>query len=302
MPELILVADDDPFNLKLLTELCESTGYRVHTAADGAAVLDLVARERPDLILLDVTMPRMDGFEVCRVLKSDPHLRGIAVILVTAIQDVDGRLRGIEIGADDYVTKPFRLVELQQRIRTALRLRAAEARIEEVEGRVRELDPKDALTKVGRYHQLRLSLEYEFVRAARYGHPLACVALSVDDLEDKTISDGREAADRVLVELVQEITAGLRGADLLFRFSTDGLVLLLPETDAAGTEVVLQRIVEAHGRASVSGGSPPRARVVVGASVYPAPGIASQDSLLRAAHEAIDVARSNGWVVSAAWR
>jgi PleD family two-component response regulator len=301
--ELILVADDDPFNLKLLTELCESAGYRVRTAADGPSVLDKVARERPDLVLLDVSMPGLDGFEVCRVLKSDPQLRSIAIVIVTAMQDVDARLRGLELGADDYVTKPFRLLELTQRIKTALRVRRAQSRLEEAQGRIRAMDSGEVVSPVGRYGQLRLSLEYEFVRAARYGHPLSCIAIVVDNLSEIAIRGGKEAADLRVGELVGGLMGGIRGVDLLFRFDADGFVLLLPETDAVGTEVVVHRFADAFAKGTLfpSAGDPPP-KLFLGASVYPAAGISSQEALLRAAHGAVDEARSEGKTVGLAWR
>jgi len=113
---LVLVADDDPFNLRLLQELCEAAGYQVITSADGAEVLDVVAREQPDLILLDIDMPNVNGLEVTKILKADPDLSRIPLILVSSPDDEEARTAGIEAGADDYVTKPFGTRELLARV------------------------------------------------------------------------------------------------------------------------------------------------------------------------------------------
>jgi signal transduction histidine kinase len=119
----ILVADDAPDIRALLTEMLRNDGYEVVAATDGKRAVDLAAVERPDLILLDVMMPEMDGIDACRRLKSDPRLRNIPVILVTAKADDDDVILGLDVGADDYVTKPFRKEILAARVRSALRVK-----------------------------------------------------------------------------------------------------------------------------------------------------------------------------------
>ena len=115
MGALVLVADHDPFNLRLLHEACEAAGYDVVTAAVGPEVLTMVARQPPDLLLLDCKMPQLDGFEVLRILKADINLQEIPVVLITDADDVDARGRGIKLGAEDYLTRPYRVFEIQQR-------------------------------------------------------------------------------------------------------------------------------------------------------------------------------------------
>src|SRR5262245_33874525 len=168
MSALILVADADPFNLRLLSELCSTLGYDVVTAADGGAVLDAVARERPDLVLMDVSLPVMDGLQVLRILKADHDLAQLPVLLVTADGDDEARRRGCEMGAEDYVVKPYRSFEIQQRLRNVLRLRTMAANT--TNPPVERFDIADPLTGTGTTSQLHISLEYEFTRAVRYNH------------------------------------------------------------------------------------------------------------------------------------
>ena len=112
----ILIADDEPTNIRLVTRLMSAQGYRILTAANGEEALAVVGRERPDLILLDVNMPKLDGFEVCRHLKSEPETAGIKVVMLTARgADVD-RAKGREAGADDYFIKPFSPVQLLNKV------------------------------------------------------------------------------------------------------------------------------------------------------------------------------------------
>jgi DNA-binding response OmpR family regulator len=117
----ILVVDDDAKNIKLLEALLQPRGYQVVTASNGAEALYHVRQEPPDLMLLDVIMPMVDGFEVCRLLKDNPQTRLIQVVIMTALDGVEDRIKGADAGADDFLTKPVHKDELLARIRTSLR-------------------------------------------------------------------------------------------------------------------------------------------------------------------------------------
>ena len=124
---LILLVDDTPTNLGVLFELLKGRGFKVSVAEDGESALEQVNYARPDLILLDVLMPLMDGFTTCERLKAQPETREIPVIFMTALTDTVDKVKGFELGAVDYITKPFQQEEVLARIRTHLSLQQLKA-------------------------------------------------------------------------------------------------------------------------------------------------------------------------------
>lgn len=177
----ILVVDDEPSIVDVLTRFLSREGYEVVTAANGLQALERVSQEQPDLILLDVTMPEMDGFTVCQRLKEDENTALIPITMLTGLDDREHRTRGIEAGADDFLTKPFEQSILRARIRSQLRLKRLTDQLEHTEGVIFMLaaavEAKDAYTE-GHLRRLRtysehLALAYGLspaeVRAVRYG-------------------------------------------------------------------------------------------------------------------------------------
>jgi two-component system alkaline phosphatase synthesis response regulator PhoP len=119
----VLIADDNPQILELLEAYLEPLGVAVAVAADGEATLAAVERDAPDLLLLDIMMPKRSGFEVCRLLKDDPRYRDIPIIMVTALNEVGDMERARECGGDDFITKPVNKIELVARVQNLLKLR-----------------------------------------------------------------------------------------------------------------------------------------------------------------------------------
>src|SRR5579863_506767 len=181
MTARVLVVDDVDLNVKLLEAKLSSEYFEVLSAHNGPRALDIADAELPDIILLDVMMPRMDGFEVCRRLKASARTADIPVVMVTALSDVTDRLRGLEAGADDFLTKPVSDIALFARVRSLVRLKRMmdELRLrEEVCGRFSSADTGDSLTADISAARILLIEEQGFA-ASRIIDTLTPVAASV---------------------------------------------------------------------------------------------------------------------------
>jgi two-component system alkaline phosphatase synthesis response regulator PhoP len=147
---LILVVDDNQQNLELIQAYLEDVDCETAAARDGIEALEMVAQEKPDLILLDVMMPRMSGFEVCRRLKNNPETGDIPVIMVTALNEFGDIERGIDSGTDDFVSKPINRLELLTRIKTMLKLKHLSDRLQRAMAYMSEVEKQTQTDDVGR--------------------------------------------------------------------------------------------------------------------------------------------------------
>jgi putative two-component system response regulator len=192
MATTILVVDDEQLNRELMTELLEPQGYKIVTAADGQEALKEFACNQPDLVLLDIMMPQLDGVEVCRRLKENPESRLTPIVLVTALSDKEDRVRGIEAGADDFLSKPVDRLELLARVHSLLNLKAYTDELDRAESVLlalaRSIEGKDPYTgghceRLSDYSERlgrRLGLPEEQIKALRRGgivHDIGKVAV-----------------------------------------------------------------------------------------------------------------------------
>jgi two-component system cell cycle response regulator len=221
MPARILVVDDNAVNRTVLVEWLALEHYVVSTAADGFEALARIEAEPPDLVLLDLMMPGLDGFEVCRRIKSDPATEQIPVIMVTAaFVEVDDLVRGFEAGADDFITKPFKGLELTARVRLQLRRK-----------RDYERALVDRLTGAFNLHYLEAHVPRLAMRCRAARKPLAVLMIDVDNLKRINDAHGHAVGDHVLKEIVKRATFALRPSDPVVRRGGDEFVVVMPESD-----------------------------------------------------------------------
>ena len=175
---MVLVVDDHPLNLELIEGCLADVDCRVITATDGIEALELVKKDRPDLVLLDVMMPRMDGYEVCKRLKDSPEGKLLPVVMVTALGQIADRVRGLEVGADDFIVKPIERVELVARVRSLLRVKQLYDRLDSAQRTIfalaRAVEAKD--------RSLEAHTERVGMNARRVGEALGLGEETLDDL------------------------------------------------------------------------------------------------------------------------
>ena len=249
---MILVADDEPTNRSLIQRRLERTGYRVITAQNGQEAVEKAVEAAPDLIILDVMMPVMDGLQACRSIKDNEATRDIPIIFLSARDETDVKVSALGIGANDYISKPFNAEELLARVEVALRLRFERDRLRESaeEARARaemaqERSLTDPLTGLLNRYGLQISLAHELAEARRYNRPLSCLMIDVDRF--KTINDtyGHITGDVALQQIASVLTQVVRRSDIVFRYGGEEFLALLPKTDLEGAVALAEKLREA---------------------------------------------------------
>jgi diguanylate cyclase (GGDEF)-like protein len=244
--------------------------------------VEKITEHKPDLVLLDLNVPLKDGFSVLKWVRGDTRFGDLPIIILTASGQMDGKIRGMELGADDFVTKPFKLIELQTRINSALMVREYRRRLFDAEEELAQFRAVDPVTGAGTYSALKASLDAELARSRRYGRPAACLMFGFDDYPGLRYKLGRDACDAYLTRLFQGVISCLRAADRLFRIDSDEFVILLPETDHPGSRLVAQRILDVMKDIVVEG---PNGVIGVsvrcGGAVFPSETIRTSEDLLR---------------------
>jgi diguanylate cyclase (GGDEF)-like protein len=263
--DTLLVVDDSSAGCHQLGDLL-SPRYRVLTARNGADGFTLAQEHRPDLILLDVRMPDMDGYAVCRRLKSDSRTREIPVLFLTALGGDGDEMRALEAGAIDFLQKPVNPAVLAARVRNHLELK-------HLQDRLRNLSLLDALTGIGNRRRFDQYLELEWQRCSRHGQPLSLVMGDVDHFKAYNDGYGHRQGDECLRSVARVFDHALRRpGDLAARYGGEEFVCVLPETDPEGGRIVADQIMEQlEALALPHRFSPNAARVTVSVGVATAP-------------------------------
>ncbi len=298
----ILVVDDQEDNVEVLRARLEARGYETITARDGEQALQIVEASPPDLILLDVMMPKLDGNEVARRIKGNPALPFIPIIMQTALDSTESKVEGLGAGADDYITKPINFAELEARVRSMLRIKALQDAVLEREralaAAMEELQRvaiTDGLTGLYNRRHIEERLHEMFEHSLRLHEPLACAMFDLDHFKSVNDTYGHQAGDEVLRQLAVLLTDSARDIDRVGRYGGEEFMIILPGTvlDAAVTFAERARLaVESH-IFTFEGGTL-RRTMSCGVAAWPHPRIRHRDELVKSADDALYVAKNMG--------
>ena len=259
----VIIVDDSAINRHLLGQLLRFLGAEVLEADGGRTAIDMISREPVDLVMLDIRMPDLDGFEVLSHLKSDPELSHIPVVMVSALDDSDAAVRCLEMGAEDYVNKPYEPTVLKARMRACLEKKHLRDREREIlrqmmtlkqdlalrndelvaaNRKLGEFAFTDSLTGIPNRRCAMDTMTRLWSASDRSKRPLSCLLVDIDQLQKFNDTFGNEAGDRVIQLTAKTMTESVRACDVVSRFGGGRFILLFPDTDGPSLMVAAERL------------------------------------------------------------
>ncbi len=299
----ILIVDDIPANIRLLESYLVNSVYELYQAKDGEEAIQQIEAVEPDLILLDIMMPKMNGYDTCRLIKKSEKGRFTPVIMVTALNEGESQIRGIESGADDFISKPINKYELRARVKSLLRIKTLHDQLqdkidqlERTKERLRQLAIKDGLTGLYNYRHLKKTLNYEVQRSERHKSPFSLIMFDIDHFKKYNDTFGHLAGDKVLQIIAKLLVRNLRRIDTAARYGGEEFAVLLPNTVKKNARVVaekLRTLIERYPFPYQANQSDNNLTISLGLSNYPADG-RSFEQLVECADKRLYRAKASG--------
>jgi diguanylate cyclase (GGDEF)-like protein len=244
---LVLLAEDSMVIRAVVRQQLEAQGHRVIEASNGAEALALCRTSTPDVVLLDIEMPVLDGYGVLEAIKGDPQLAGIPIVFLTAREDTESVVRALELGAHDYLRKPFEPAELRARVSAAMRVKSLQDELQRRNEELDRLSRVDSLTGLANRRHIVLECSRLFAGSRRRKEPVGACMIDIDHF--KAINDtwGHLSGDAVLVEVADRIQRAIRAEDMVGRWGGEEFLALVV---AGSPETVL--LVGERARAAVT--------------------------------------------------
>jgi len=290
----ILIVDDDRAVLAALEEMVRAHSYETITARTWSDALRAYRQSKPDMVLLDVMMPTIDGFKLARIIKNEDAERFVPIILITGLGDVESKRRGIASGADDFLTKPVSPLELELRLSSMLRIKELTDQIQLANDKLAELAATDPLTQLRNRRVIYEHLEREFARARRYDHPLSVFMMDIDHFKVVNDTYGHPVGDEVIRLVAKVLQDSTRETDLVGRYGGEEFIVLAPETDGESALIVGERIRSSVQKQSEEGVGIPAVTISIGVATTRAVEAAHFEDLIHLADEALYSAKKAG--------
>ncbi len=264
-------------------------------ATNGIEAFKMLMSQQVDIILCDLNMPGIDGFKFLALKQSRPEYGEVPVIMLTGEEDVKSKVRGLEAGASDYLTKPFHDEELLARVKVHLKIKALQGELREKNSRLESISRTDELTGVNNRRFFMECLRLEFDRSRRYTVPLGFGMVDIDHFKRINDTHGHQTGDRALTVVAQFLRKAMRGADVLGRIGGEEFAILMPHTEQAGCTHALGRwrqqieampIVHENIQLNLT--------VSIGAACFPRDGVERPEQLIALADEALYKAKASG--------
>ena len=240
----ILIVDDEKDMLEIINDILSVEDYQLINAGTGEEALIVLEREKIDLMLLDLNMPGIGGYEVCRRIKRIPGGNRSPMIIVSAnSQEVD-KIAALGLGAVDYITKPFPPGELRARVKSQLKLKGMHDDLLQQKQAMSRLAVHDELTGLFNRRYLLSRMDDELARAERYRSTVACMIIDIDGFKKINDTHGHNIGDEVLKDLSNLLKDFVRETDVVARFGGEEFIILLPETDTQGASAFAERLLD----------------------------------------------------------
>jgi two-component system cell cycle response regulator len=299
----VLLIEDSPTQAQYVRLLLEDAGYRVTFAETGQKGIEIAEAAQPDVVLLDVVLPDLDGFSVCHQIRQRSRLYIPILMLTEKRTDMEDKVGGLTVGADEYLSKSADDRELLARVASLLRIRQV---IEDIYNRMengehsyqtlRQPALTDRLTGLYNKHYFAEDLHRQFALARRYLNPLGCIMMDIDLLRDLNTRYGEPTGDWILQGVASLMKQNVREVDMIARYGGEEFVILLPMVDIDGAAALAERlriVVEQHLWENSSFGKL-HITVSLGVAAIPMQGIETAERLVACADKALHRAKANG--------